>query len=150
MTIDDHHTVLQTTIDLFLDTTRSVTDLITRASSAGARTVAPDPVIASVDSMLLSLRSVVGEFPQVSDEIDVFMAELNAKRLSIQALTAELDVLDHQLKILQGTLAPIQAWSGKWSQMHRSLLHTLGTSEPRNHARSHAPAETSHRMNRIS
>ncbi len=149
MTIDDdqdgQHTVLQTTIQLFLDSTRSVTDLITRAGGAGARAVVPDPVIASVDSMLLSLRSVVEEFPQVTDEIDVFMAELNAKRLSIQALTAELDVLDHQLEILQGTLAPIQAWSGQWSQLQHSLLHALGSGAPRNHSSAHGSAETGHR-----
>lgn len=133
MTIDDdqdgQHRVLQTTIELFLNSTRSVTELITRAGSAGARAAVPDPVLASVDRMLLSLRSVVEQFPHVTDEIDVLMAELNAKRLSVQALTAELDVLDHQLEILQGTLAPIQAWSGQWSQMQRSLLHALGTSE---------------------
>lgn len=74
--------------------------------------------------MLVSLKSVVEQFPHVTDEIDVLMSELGAKRLSVQALTAELDVLDHQLEILQGTLAPIQAWSEQWSQMQRSLRHT--------------------------
>ncbi|MEP7089008.1 MAG: hypothetical protein ABI776_02780 [Nocardioidaceae bacterium] len=132
------HGVLQSAIEVFLDSTRSVTELVTRAGSAGARAVVPDPVLASLDRMLLSLRSVVEQFPHMTDEIDVLVGELNAKRLSVQALTAELDVLDRELEILQGTLAPIQAWSRQWSQMQRSLLHALETTAPRDpEARSH-------------
>lgn len=124
---DHQHGVMQATIDLFLDSTRSVTGLVARAGGVGARAVVPDPVLASVDHMLLSLRGMVVQLPHVTDEIDVLMGELNAKRLSVQALTAELEVLDQQLEVLQSTLAPIQKWSRQWSQMQYSLLHVLET-----------------------
>lgn len=131
---DGQHTLLQPTIDLFVDSTRAVTDLVLRAGNAGARAVVPDPVLASVSGMLLSLKGVAEQFPHLSDEIDVLMGEVDAKRLSIQALTAELAVLDHQLEILQGTLAPVRAWSDRWSQLQRALLHALEGTERRDAA----------------
>lgn len=85
----------------------------------------PDPVLTSVSHMLSSMRRVVEEAPQISAELDVMVSEVHAKRLTIQAVTADLAVLDAQLEILEQALAPVQALSLQWSQMKHSLLHSL-------------------------
>lgn len=120
-----HHGVLQSTFDMFLTSTRAVTDLVTHAGSAGARAVVPDPVLGQVTRMLTALRSMAEQVPQITDELDVLVSEVHAKRLSIQALQAELSALDHQLEILETTLAPVQAWSRQWNRVQHALLHSL-------------------------
>lgn len=116
--------MLQSTIDLFLDNARTVAQFATQAGSAGAHAVVPDPVLASVNKMVSALRTVAEQAPQITDEIDVLISELHAHRLTIQAASAELTVLDRQLEILERSLAPVQTWSRQWSQMQRSLLRT--------------------------
>jgi prefoldin subunit 5 len=64
--------------------------------------------------------------PTVSAEIDVVVRELHAKRLSIQALQAELAALDEQLELLERSLAPLEAWNNQWSRIRTSLVDTLG------------------------
>ncbi|HEX5730394.1 hypothetical protein, partial [Microbacterium sp.] len=103
--------VLQSATDMFLGSTRSVVELLAQAGGAGAQALVPDPVLTSVSNMLRSMRKVVDEAPQISAELDVMVSELHAKRLTIQAVTAELGVLDAQLELLEQTLAPVQAWS---------------------------------------
>jgi hypothetical protein len=117
--------MLQTTVDIFLDSTRAVAELVTRTGAAGVRTAVPDPVLASVERMLASMRDMADQAPHLADQIDVMAGELQAKRLSIQAITAELTVLDQQLEILERTLAPLQAWSSYWDRMQRSVAHAL-------------------------
>lgn len=129
MTSSDGHQarkgVLQSATDMFLGSTRTVVELVAQAGGAGAQAVVPDPVLTSVSHMLRSMRRVVEEAPQISAELDVMVSEVHAKRLTIQAVMAELAVLDAQLEILEQTLAPVQAWSLQWSQMKHSLLHSL-------------------------
>lgn len=120
---DRQHGLLQSTVEMFLDSTRTLAELATRTSSAGVRALVPDPVLVQVNQMLLSLRQVVEQAPQLTDEIDVLLSELHAKRLSIQAMTAELTALDQQLEILERTLAPVEAWNGRWQQLQQTLLH---------------------------
>lgn len=135
MTDTDEHEnprgMVQSTLDLFLDSTKALTRLATQAGSVGAHAVIPDPVLSSVNQMLSSLRSFAEQAPQISDELDVLISELHAKRLTIQAVTAELTVLDHQLEILERTLTPVQAWSSQWSELQGSLLHSLDHSADR-------------------
>jgi hypothetical protein len=50
---------------------------------------------------------------------------VHAKRLSIQALQAELAALDEQLAILERSLAPVQAWSNQWNRLRQSLTEAL-------------------------
>jgi hypothetical protein len=129
MTSSDGHQarkgVLQSATDMFLGSTRTVVELVAQAGGAGAQAVVPDPVLTSVSHMLRSMRRVVEEAPQISAELDVMVSEVHAKRLTIQAVMAELALLDAQLEILEQTLAPVQAWSLQWSQMKHSLLHSL-------------------------
>jgi len=122
---DEHHGVLQSTFDVFLASTRAVTDLVTSAGSAGARAVLPSQVNDSVSRMLSSMRAMVEQAPQITDELEVLVEELRAKRLSIQALQSELNVLDRQLDVLERALAPVQTWSTQWTRMQHALLHTL-------------------------
>ena len=126
---DQHHGVLQSTFDLFLASTRTVTDLVTAAGSAGARAVLPSQVNDSVGRMLSSMRTMVEQAPQITDELDVLTEELRAKRLSIRALQSELSALDRQLDVLERALAPVQSWSVQWTRMQRALLHTLDRTE---------------------
>lgn len=122
---------LHSAFDVFLDRTRAVTELVTAAGTAGARAVIPDPALGAVSKMLTSLRTIAEQAPQLTDELDVLVEEVRAKRLSIQALQTELGALDHQLQILEATLAPVQSWAHQWGRVQRSLLSVLDSgSEP--------------------
>ena len=125
---DGHDTprgVLQSATDTFLGSTRSLVQLVAQAGGAGAHAVMPERVYSLVGRMLGSMRQVLEEAPQISAELDVMLREIHAKRLTIQSVAAELAVLDAQLEILEQTIAPVQAWSLQWSQMKRTLLHSL-------------------------
>jgi hypothetical protein len=118
------HGLLQSAVDVFLDRTREVIDLLGSAGS-GALGAIPGPVPSTVAGMLSSLQQLVEEFPSITAEFDVLVLELHAKRLSIQALQAELAALDSQLDVLERSLAPVQMWSGQWNRMTQSLNDTL-------------------------
>ena len=53
--------------------------------------------------------------------------ELHAKRLSVQALSAELAALDAQLEVLERSLAPVQSWSHQWSSARNALTQGLSS-----------------------
>lgn len=118
--------MLPPTIALLTQSTRSVALLAARTGRAGARVILPGSVAEPVNRMLSSLRSTVEHAPHLSDEIDVLMDELAARRLSIQAVTAELSALDEQLSILERTLTPVQTWSAQLLAVQHSLLHPTG------------------------
>lgn len=121
---DERHGLLQATIDVFLDRTRAVADLVTSAGG-GALAKVPEPVPSAVTRMLASLRQLAEQAPPLTAELDVLVEEVHAKRLSIQALQAELAALDHQLEVLERSLAPVQAWSKHWERLQHSLAHSL-------------------------
>jgi hypothetical protein len=114
--------LLQASVDVFLDRTRAVAEMMAAAGS-GALSLAPEPVPSTVNRMLESMRQVAEQVPPVTAELDVLVEEVHAKRLSIQALQAELRALDHQLEVLEGALAPMQAWTRQWERMRRALTH---------------------------
>jgi hypothetical protein len=119
---DRSTSLLQAATERFLHTSRMVADLVSQAGVVGAQAVLPEPVVSSVDRMVRSLRSLVEQAPQLTDELDVLFSELHAKRLTIQAVTAELAALDRQLEVLERTLAPVQTWNRQWGELRRSLL----------------------------
>jgi len=125
----DRHGLVQSTIDVFLDRTRAVADLVASAGS-GALGVLPEPVPSAVTRMLDSLRQLAAQMPPLTAELDVLVQEVHAKRLSIQALRAELEALDQQLDVLERSLAPVQAWSRQWNRMRHSLTDSLTLAEP--------------------
>ena len=119
------HGMPHSAFDVFLDRTRAVIELVTSAGTAGARAVVPDPVLVPVSRMLTSLRTIAEQAPQLTDELDVLVEEVHAKRLSIQALQTELGALDHQLQILEATLVPVQTWTHQWGRVQHALLNAL-------------------------
>lgn len=56
--------------------------------------------------------------------------EIHAKRLTIQAMTAELTVLDAQLEVLERVLAPVEAWSEQLDALRNALLRDTEQSPP--------------------
>jgi len=127
--MDEHKGIVHSATDLFLSSTRALVEQLAQVGSASAQAVLPDPVVSSANRVLDSLRSVIESAPQVSAELEIIVKEIQAKRLTIQAITAELAVLDDQLRILERSLAPLQAWSTQWSKVQHSLLHALDQAE---------------------
>jgi len=119
------HGMPHSAFDVFLDRTRAVVELVTSAGKAGARAVVPDPVLGPVGRMLTSLRTIAEQAPQLTDELDVVVEEVHAKRLSIQALQTELGALDHQLEILEAALVPVQTWTHQWGRVQHALLNAV-------------------------
>lgn len=116
--------ILQAAVQEFLERTRSVANLVGSVGS-GAVGAVPEPLPAMVTRMLGSLRQVLDQAPPFSAELDVLLLELHAKRLTVQALQAELSAFDQQLNVLERSLAPMENWIHQWTQMQRSLNETL-------------------------
>ena len=125
---EERHGLLQATIDVFLDRTRTVADLVANAGSSALGMV-PEPVPSAVTRMLVSLRQLAEQAPPLTAELDVLVDEVHAKRLSIQALQAELAALDRQLDVLERSLTPLQAWGKQWERLQRALTRTLDLPE---------------------
>jgi hypothetical protein len=121
----EHRGMVHSATDRFLSSTRLLVEQLAQAGGAGAQAVVPDTVLSSATHMLGSMRDAVESAPQVSAELEIVMKEIRAKRLTIQAITAELAVLDDQLEILERSLAPLQAWATQWSRVQHTLLHSL-------------------------
>lgn len=120
-----HRGVVHSATEVFLNSTRTVVGLVSQAGSAGAQALVPDQMLVPVTGMLSSMRRLFEQAPQIGDELEVLISELHAKRLTIQAVTAELSVLDAQLEILERTIVPVQTWSRQWNQIAHSLVHAL-------------------------
>ncbi|MGN6132485.1 MAG: hypothetical protein ACTHOK_19315 [Nocardioidaceae bacterium] len=120
----ERHGLVQSAVDVFLDRTRAVVDLMASAGS-GALGLVPEPVPSTVTRMLVSMRELAEQLPPVTVELDILVQEVHAKRVSIQALQAELAALDRQLEVLERSLAPVEAWSRQWNRMRGSLTDLL-------------------------
>lgn len=125
---DERHGRLQATVDVFLDRTRAVADLMANIGS-GALGMVPEPVPSTVTRMLSSLRQVAEQTPPLTVELDVLADEVHAKRLSIQALQAELAALDRQLEVLERAMAPMQAWTRQWERFQKALVGAVNLPE---------------------
>ena len=116
--------LVHATVDAFLDSTRGLVEAVATAGG-GALGALPTPVPTSVTRMLASLRRLADQMPPLTAEIDIVVREVHAKRLSIEALQAELATLDEQLEVLERSLRPVQAWSRQWNRLRRSLAEAL-------------------------
>jgi hypothetical protein len=116
--------LLHSTVDVFLDRTRAVVDLVAGAGGAAVGRL-PEPVPAAVTRMLSSLRQLAEQAPPLTAELDVLIQEVHAKRKSIQALQAELAAMDRQLEVFERTLAPLEAWAHQWSRLQHALTESL-------------------------
>ena len=117
--------IVHSATDRFLSSTRLLVEQVAQAGGAGAHAVVPESVLSSASRMLESMRDAVESAPQVGAELEIVVKEIRAKRLTIQAITAELAVLDDQLEILERSLQPLQAWATQWSRLQHTLLHSL-------------------------
>lgn len=115
--------IVHAATDLFLSNTRMLMEQMAQAGGAGAQSVVPESVLSSANHMLDSMRRAVESAPQVGAELEIVLKEIHAKRLTIQAIAAELDVLDDQLEMLERSLAPLQAWNTQWREVQHTLMH---------------------------
>lgn len=125
--------LLQTAMEEFLEGARAVVALVGSVGS-GTLSAVPEPVAAPVTRMLVSLQQFIEHAPPLTAELDVVLEEVHAKRLTVQALQAELAAFDSQLDILQKSLAPLEVWARQWTQLRQSLSETLNSATP--HGRS--------------
>lgn len=120
--------LLQSAMDDFLEGTRSVARLVGSVGS-GALGAMPGPLPATVTRMLGSLQQLMDQAPPITAELDILIQELHAKRLTVQALQAELSVFDQQLDVLEMSLVPLESWVRQWARMRQSLTETLRSAE---------------------
>lgn len=121
--------LLKSAIEDFLEGTRSLANLIGSVGS-GALGAIPEPLPATVNRMLGSLQQIIEQAPPFTAELDILLQELHAKRLSLQALQAELTAFDHQLEVLEKSLAPMNSWTHQWTRLRESLSETLHPAAP--------------------
>lgn len=121
----DRRNIVASAVDRFLSSTQALVGQVAHVAGAGAQAVVPEAVLSSANQMLESMREAVESAPQVGEELEIVLQEIRAKRLTIQAITAELEVLDHQLDFLERSFAPLQAWSAQWSKVQQTLLRTI-------------------------
>ncbi|HZX99619.1 MAG TPA: hypothetical protein VFE92_09050 [Dermatophilaceae bacterium] len=128
--------LLQSAMDEFIARTRAVANLVGSVGS-GALGAMPEPVPTTVTRMLKSLQQLIDQAPPFTAEFDVLVEELHAQRLTVQALQAELTAFDHQLEVIEKSLAPLESWAHQWTRLRQSLTETLRTGAPE----SDAPAD---------
>lgn len=121
--------LLQSAVQEFLERTRAVANLVSSVGG-GALGATPEPVRATVTRMLLSLQQLVEQAPPITAEFDILVQEIHAKRLTVQALQAELSAFDQQLDVLERSLAPLEVWTRQWTQLRDSLRDTLRAAPP--------------------
>ena len=120
--------LLQSAMDEFLDGTRSVARLVGSVGS-GALGAMPEPLPSTVTRMLSSLQQLIDQAPPITDELEILIQELHAKRLTVKALQAELSAFDHQLDVLERSLMPMESWVRQWSRLRQSLTDTLRSAD---------------------
>jgi len=96
----------------------------------GALGALPEPVPATVNRLLKSLQQLAELAPPFIAEFEVLVEELHAQRLTVQALQAELSAFDHQLDVLEKSLAPLESWAHQWAQLRQSVGEALHPAAP--------------------
>jgi hypothetical protein len=119
--------LLQSAMEELLERTRDVANLVGSIGS-GALGALPEP--ATVSRMMRSLQQLIEQAPAFTAEFDVLIEELHAQRLTAQALQAELSAFDHQLDVLEKSLAPMEDWTHQWTRLRQSLTETLHPQAP--------------------
>jgi hypothetical protein len=121
--------LLQSAMEEFLELTRTLANLV-GSVGGGALGAMPEPVPATVNRMLRSLQRLSEVAPPLTAEFEVLVEELHAQRLTVQALAAELSAYDHQLEVLEKSLAPLESWSHQWARLRQSLTEALHSTAP--------------------
>jgi hypothetical protein len=106
---------------------RAFADLI-RSSGTAALGAMPTPAAAT--DLLAGLRGVVEQAPAPTAQLDMFLAEVRAKRALITALRSQLESFDEQLDILERSLRPLQEWAQQWARLQEMLVDPLRAARP--------------------
>jgi hypothetical protein len=121
--------LLQSAMEEFLERTRALANLV-GSVGGGALGAMPEPVPATVNRMLRSLQQLSEAAPPLTGEFEVLVEEVHAQRLTVQALQAELSAYDHQLEVLETSLAPLENWVHQWGRLRQSLTEALHSTAP--------------------
>jgi hypothetical protein len=116
--------LLQSAMEELLERTRAVASLV-GSVGGGALGAMPEPVSTTVNRLLKSLQQLIEQAPPFTAEFDVLVEEIRAQRLTMAALQAELSAFDHQLEVLEKSLAPLESWAHQWARLRQSLTDTL-------------------------
>lgn len=119
--------LVQAALQELLERTKAVTQLLGSVGT-GARGALPDLARTSMAPVLAAQQRLIESVPPVPD-LDVLVHQLQAKRLTLQALQAELSAFDHQLQALEQAIAPVARWAHEWSQLAKSVTELLDRSE---------------------
>ena len=121
--------LLQSAMEEFLQRTHALASLASSVGG-GALGTLPEPVPGTVNRMLKSLQQLSEVAPPLTAEFEVVVEELHAQRLTVQALQSELLAFDHQLEVLEKSLAPLENWAHQWARLRQSLAETLHSTAP--------------------
>lgn len=121
--------LLQAAMEELLERTRAVANLV-GSVGGGALGAMPEPVPATVTRVVKSVQQLIEQAPPFAAEFDVLVEEIHAQRLTVQALQAELAAFDHQLEVLEKSLAPLKTWVHQWARLRQSLTETLHSTPP--------------------
>jgi hypothetical protein len=121
--------LLQSAMGEFVARTGAVANLV-GSVGGGALGALPEPVPATVNRLLKSLQQLAELAPPFIAEFEVLVEELHAQRLTVQALQAELSAFDHQLDVLEKSLAPLESWTHQWARLRQSLTETGNSAPP--------------------
>lgn len=112
---------LRSASDELMDRVRALAEAV-RSTSGSAVTAVAGPVPEAAGDLLHALRAVAQQTPAPTAALDVLMSEIAAKRALVRALQEQLGALDEELGILEGALAPVQAWSHQWAHLQGALV----------------------------
>lgn len=108
--------------DALVGATQALVSWLVHAGGAGARALTPEAVAAPVERWLVAVQQFADGAPRLGEELRIVVEEVHAKRLTIQAMAAELQVLDKQLEVLERVLAPVEVWSQQLDELQQALL----------------------------
>ena len=121
--------LLQSAMEELLERTRAVAKLVGSVGGEALSAI-PEPVPATVTRLLTSLQQLIEQAPPFTAEFDVLIEEIRAQRLTVQALQAELSAFDHQLDVLEKSLAPLENWAHQWARLRQSMAETFHSTAP--------------------
>lgn len=80
--------------------------------------------LAAAGHQARELVTALVRMPLPTAEVQALVEQLHAQRRSIQAMEAQLAALDHQLKLLEDSLHPVEVWVGQVQELRDSVLGT--------------------------
>lgn len=123
----EQHTLVRSAMQELVERTRAVTQQLASVGT-GTRGALPKLVRTAVSPLLAAQQRLVESVPPIPD-LDAQVQQLRAKRLTLQALQAELAAFDQQLEVLEQAIAPVARWAHEWANLRKSLTDLLDSSD---------------------